>query len=183
MKFKILFLVIFAILVRAEPILFLQEESVIPADYKTSNRAKLEWDKNSEDDLSHYKIYGIFRFLNDSLKVVTPDTTYIINLSNYWPDGIFYSEVTFYVTAWDYSSNESGKSNTVVRLFSKNPSIMGDYNQDGRVLIGDIMDQMAIIGKLYGDLNFWGTADTDGDGRVLIGDIMITATNIGRTLK
>lgn len=77
----------------------------------------MEWDPNSETDLSHYTLYGAVRQGDHTgpwskvAKIEAPETTVTVTI----PNG---ENWAWYVTASDKSGNESGPSN-MVELFDR----------------------------------------------------------------
>ena len=91
---------------------------------------KITWTANTEDDLSHYRIYQREKGTQDWMVVASNIDK---QKTAYWL-GDFERNSTFewYVTAFDTSGNESSMSDIVEKTFLTNCCI-GDLDNDGDV--------------------------------------------------
>ena len=155
----------------------------ISEDKRVYNRGYPTWQHNSEEDLSYYRVHWAFGS-QDSMFVTTTTDSFLspINFYPLWPEDTFYENVYFYVTAFDDFGNQSYKSTTVYRLFTKIPSVQGDVNQDGRVSLLDTEKVLDAFSSSPGSVKWNSYADCDGNGKISLMDYELSIASYGKVL-
>lgn len=115
----ILFVVIFAFVLLSCKYLFIENPKNRIVVKSTSRQIDLNWDDNTEPDLSRYNIY---RSKNDGIFSKISQTS--VTVSEYMDVNTPNIDYSYFVTAVDTSNNESTKSNTVtVMALTETPTM------------------------------------------------------------
>jgi hypothetical protein len=141
----------------------------------TSDSAHLAWSRNTESDLSGYRLYSA----GSDTKMVwsTQDTTILVKV----PMTRFWETVGFCLTALDNSGNESAPSDTISTILCKaGPRLVGDIDGIAGVNLIDKMIYFVAAGTRRGDLRYNERADFNGDGAVNLLDKVIMLINAGK---
>ncbi len=140
----------------------------------TGDSVHLRWQANTEPDLAGYVIHFSGPG-GEGWLPVTGDTTASFNV----PLSYFYELTRFWLTAVDYSNNESAPSDTISTILCREVRLIGDMNGDGRVNLLDKALFLVCSGSSRGGMRYSDKADIDGDGRVNVIDRMYLNKNAG----
>lgn len=139
-------------------------------------KATLSWDRNKETDLAGYNIYFDHELIDStSAPFFNLDSLGSPILKHY------YQKITFTVTAFDTSGNESPPSNPLTAFFCQSPKqLFTDVNNDGIVNGLDLYFLYQHYNSQEGDSLYDEIFDFNGDSRIDSLDKKLLLQNIGR---